>query len=233
MSSNRKNQKASVARRPTQMNHRDPLLDERTKPSSQPIKGRINRKNETHYSDIAQATYVSDTTGSVTALNLIAEGNDNVNRLGRKALMRSVSVKGFVSLQSSNGFLPAQQARSLLVWDNASAGALPAITDILTAVNSSAFINPNNVERFTILHDTAYTLGVYCTSATQTAVDKCTLPVDMTVSVNSPTQYLGTAANIASVQNGALLLVTCGDNAASGTTPSFKLSTRVTFTDVL
>lgn len=213
--------------------NRDPLLDDKIKKPFSPIKGRINRKNETHFIDVAQATYASDTTGTVTALNLIAEGNDNTNRLGRKAFMRSVSVKGFTSLQSSNGFLPAQQSRALLVWDNATAGALPAITDILTSVSSSAFVNPNNVARFTILHDQAYTMGVYCTTATQAAVDKCSQPVNITLKVNSPTQYLGTGATIASIQNGSLLLVTVGDNAASGTTPNFKLTTRVTFTDVL
>jgi hypothetical protein len=95
----------------------DPLLDEKVSSLPMPIKGRIVPRVETHYLDNAQASYNADTTGTVTALNLIAEGNDNVNRLGRKAMMRSVSVKGFVV--SPSNAPPAQQTRVLLVWDNA------------------------------------------------------------------------------------------------------------------
>jgi hypothetical protein len=209
----------------------DPLLDEKVSSLPMPIKGRIVPRVETHYLDNAQASYNADTTGTVTALNLIAEGNDNVNRLGRKAMMRSVSVKGFVV--SPSNAPPAQQTRVLLVWDNAANGALPAIGDVLTAINSTAFLNPNNVARFTILFDKVYSLGSWSTAATSSYASEIIRAVDATVRVNAPTEYLGTTGTIASLQNGTILLLTMGSVAAGADAAAFTLSTRVTFTDVL
>jgi hypothetical protein len=212
----------------------DPLLDEKSQPLSVPIKGKIRPAVETHYLDIAQAAYTADTTGSVTALNLIAEGNDNVNRLGRKAMMRSVSVKGYVSTPGIAAAREVQQVRVLLVWDNAANGALPAVTDVLTAINTTSFPNANGVARFTILHDQAIPLGAFNTTVTQAYLHETTKNIDITRRINAPTEYFGTAAAITSLQNGSLLLLTMG-NSANGTAGNavFTLGTRVTFTDVL
>jgi len=185
---------------------------------------------EEHYSDLAQATYACDTTGSVTPLNLIAEGNDNVNRLGRKALMKQVCVRGY-ALPTSNAQIGAQ-GRVLLVWDNAANGALPVITDIYTAITSSSFLNVNNVARFSILAEHPFELGYFNSTATQTAADQSIKRIDIRINLNSITEFSGTTAAIASIQNGALLLVTMGSTAAA-TGITATLSTRVTFVDVL
>jgi len=196
------------------------------------IKGPIVPALEVHYNDIAAAAYGLDTTGSVTCLNLIAEGNDNVSRLGRKAMMKSVAVRGFV-IQAGVANV-AQQGRILLVWDNAASGALPIITDILTAVNNSSFVNVNNIARFTILKDVTYEIGSLNTGATVAIADNVIKRVDIELRIHSSTQYSGTTAVIASVQNGSLLLVTCGSGAAAGNAGlTAALSTRVTFVDVL
>jgi len=209
----------------------DPLIDEKVNTPPVPIKGRIRPRVGTHYLDIAQTTYNADTTGTVTALNLIAEGNDNVNRLGRKAMMRTVSVKGFVAAPASGA--PVQQARVLVVWDNAANGALPAIGDVLTAINSTAFLNPNNVARFTILSDKVFSLGSWDTGATISYASELIKTIDITTRINAPTEYLGTTAAIASVQNGTVLLLTMGSTAAGASAATCTLGTRVTFTDVL
>lgn len=211
----------------------DELLDEKSM-STIPIKGRIKPKIEMHYIDLAQTSYGADTTGTVTALNLSAEGTDNVSRLGRKVITSSVAVKGFAMVPPNGVLDTPQQARVLLVWDNAAAGALPAITDILTAVNSTSFLNVNNVARFTILHDQVYSLGINFEFATESVADRTIIPIDITLRVNSPTQYDGTAAAITSIQNGSLLLITTGSQAnAVGSSAVAVLSTRVTFTDVM
>jgi hypothetical protein len=211
----------------------DPLLTERSKPPVMPIKGRIRPTVEIHYVDLATASYNADTTGTVTALNLIAEGNDNTTRLGRKALMRDVQIRGFASAPANNAADITQQARIVLVWDNAASGALPAITDVLTAINNSAFINVNNVARFSVLHDRCYSLGPNFVAATTSVADQTIKPVDINVRLRAPTEFSGTAAAITSVQNGALLMLTMGSAANSASSAAVQVSTRVTFSDVL
>jgi len=210
----------------------DPLL---TRPIQGPllaIKGPVRPQVEVHYNDLAAAAYGMDTTGSVTALNLIAEGNDNTTRLGRKAVMKSVAIRGYVVQAGVAN--AAQQGRLLVVWDNAAAGALPIITDVLTAINSSAFVNVNNIARFTVLHDSTIEIGSLNTGATVSVADQTVKRVDVELRVNSPTQYSGTTAAIGSVQNGTLLMLTMGSNAAAGSAGlTAALSTRVTFVDVL
>lgn len=208
----------------------DQLLPDRVTSSVPAIKGRIRPHIEYHYNDLALAAYETSTTGTVTALNLIAEGNDNVNRLGRKALIRDVSVRGFVSIPTP---APIQQARIMLVWDNAAAGALPAITDVLTGINSTSFINVNNVARFTVLHDQTFGLGVISNTATVAFADAVMKQVRINCRINAPTEYSGTGGTIASIQNGTLLLLTMGSIATGATASNAFLATRVTFTDVL
>jgi hypothetical protein len=217
----------------TKQYHQDQLLDEKVAPIPFPIKGRITPKVEFHYNDTAQASYAGDTTGTVTALNLIAEGNDNINRLGKKAVMRSVAINGLAYLPGTTSTLSPGQARILLVWDNAADGAPPAITDVLVAISSTSYVNPNNIARFTILHDQRVTLGVLSYTSTSSVADKTCQPINVRKRIDAPTQYSGTAAAITSVQNGSLLMLTMGDGGAGSNRPVFQIATRVTFTDVL
>jgi len=168
-----------------------------------------------------------DNTGAVTLLNGIAEGNDNNTRLGRKAMMRDVSISGYAFPTLTTGV--SQQHRIMLVWDNAAAGALPAITDILSASATTSFPNPNGVARFTILWDHTYVLGI----STAAIADQVIKEFGTTISLNSATQYMLTTGGISALQNGALLMVTLGSNAAGGTAGLAVISTRTTFTDVL
>jgi hypothetical protein len=191
------------------------------------IRGPIRPAVEFHYNDIQQASYTMNTTGAVTLLNGIAEGNDNTTRLGRKAFMRDVSVSGFSQPTGTTG-LP-QQHRVLVVWDNAAAGALPAVTDILSTSDTTSFPNPNNVARFTILYDQTLVIGLLSASV----ADQVIKEFRTTLRVDSATQYQLTTGVIGALQNGALLMVTLGSNVAGATAGAAQIATRVTFTDVL
>jgi len=179
-----------------------------------------------HYVDV-QNTYSMDTTGAVTLLNGIAEGNDNITRLGRKAMMRDVSLSGYSYPTATTG--TPQQHRVMLVWDNAANGALPAITDILSTSTTTSYPNPNNVARFTILYDQVCTLGAFTTGLTDQSIKQ----YGASKFLNSATQWMSTNGAIGALQNGAVLLVTLGSNAAGTTAGSASIQTRVTFTDVL
>lgn len=186
---------------------------------------------ELKYTDIASASYAADTTGTVTALNLTAVGDDNNTRDGRQIHNRSVHVQGILSPEDRT--TNTNLARMLLVWDSQpSSGALASITDILTASSSIAPTNLNNRERFRILRDCRYSQGINDNTATQAFSNgNNTYMVNEYVKLGDlKTTYSGTTAVIGSVATGALLMVTIG-NQAAGSAGTFILTTRVRFTD--
>jgi hypothetical protein len=209
----------------------DVLLPHKARQPPNAIRGAVHPKQEMHFVDISGASYVADTTGTVTLLNSIAQGSDNTNRLGRECVIRDVAIRGFEVPTSSS--IQPQATRLVLVWDNAPNGAAPAITDVLTAANPWSFPNVNNIARFTILHDELFVLGTtQATGAAGAVADHTVNRVDLSVRVNSATQFLGTTTGIASIQNGALFMLTMG-SAAPGSGGTFSLGTRCTFVDVL
>lgn len=188
-------------------------------------------RKELKYVDNQAATYVADSTGTVTALNLTAIGDDNTSRDGRQVTIKSVQIHG--RLQSvDNVATLSSRCRLMLIWDNAvNSGTIATIAQILTQARSDAFPLIDNAQRFTVLYDNSWGLGALVTTATQTfAQSPGTHVVDIYKKINAVTQYSGTTAAIGSIQNGALLMVTLGDQAA-GDGGSFVLSTRVRFTD--
>lgn len=197
------------------------------------IKGAIapfGGQRELKYVDTANADYACDTTGSVTALNLLAVGDDNTTRDGRQATMKSVQLHG--ALFPVDTVTASAKCRVILVWDNAvNSGAIATIAQILTSANGNAFPLIDNSNRFTILVDRTYTLGRVQDTATQAfASSPNTFDVEIYKKLNNVTQYSGTTAAIGSIQNGGLLLVTVG-NQAAGAGGNLNASVRVRFTD--
>lgn len=194
------------------------------------VKGALVSRQEKNYVDIALAQYAADSTGTITLLNGIAEGDDNTQRNGRKAKMLSCQING--SGQNVAGNTVPQKIRFLLVWDNAPNGAAPTISQILTTVNSESFPLVDNEDRFTILRDMKIVLGPNVTTATQTYIDMSIAPLDFYRKINSDTKFNGTGATIASIQNGALWGVTVGNNVAGVNAANFQYTSRVRFTDI-
>jgi len=197
------------------------------------IKGAIapyGGRQELKYVDIASAPYAADTTGTVTALNLLAIGDDNTSRDGRQVCIKSVQVRGsVVPIDTST---QPTMVRLLLVWDNAvNGGAIATVANILSAATSNSFPLVDNANRFTILSDQQFVVGGFQTTATQAyAGSPMILPVNIYKKMNNVTQYIGTTATIGAIQNGGLLMVTIGDQAAAAGA-AFVLATRVRFTD--
>lgn len=208
-----------------------PSLKKRQSKRHSRIKGSIKPREELKFVDTVITATASSANytaaGVVTLLNGIAQGDDYSARDGRQATMKSVALKTTV-YYIANGTTPGA-ARTMLVWDNAANGALAAVTDILASASAASFPNINNAQRFTILRDYVVELGGLSITATQTysqapAVQK----VDLYVPLDDVTQFLGTGATIASIQNGALLLLTIGDNQAA---QNSQMVARVRFAD--
>lgn len=199
--------------------------------STAAVRGWTGSPSELKYVDVASTAYACDTTGSVAALNLIAQGDDVTNRQGRQVSLKSCRVFGIVGPQDASTL--TNLARVMLVWDSQpNSGALPAITDILTASTAIAHTNLDNRQRFTILRDWKESFGVYDTTATQAVAGT---PMVATLDWYVPlkgikTTYSGTTATIGVVATGSLLLVTVGQRAA-GAGSTAQLTSRVRFTD--
>jgi len=208
------------------------LLAARNRYPKLATRGWVNNNSELKYHDVASAAYAGDTTGTVTALNLTAVGDDNTSRDGRQICNRSVQILGHV-YATGDGSLNTF-SRLLLVWDSQpnSAGAVPAITDILVASTSNSMLNLDNRERFSILRDLKFSTGPVSTTATMAYAGSPTNHVvDIFLNLKDiKTTYSGTTATIGSVATGSLLMVTIG-NRAAGAAATFTLNTRVRFTD--
>lgn len=175
-----------------------------------------NSADEVKYLDTNLATGVTvcDTTGSVTCLNLLAQGDDNTNRQGRVIQPKSIRVRGLIQPIDSN--IGANLSRCILVWDNnPNSATIATITNILASSTSFAHPNLDNRGRFTILRDDSYPMGESSDTAT---VARASYPscyyLDWYVKLKGrvpPCVYSGTTATIGSISQGALLFVTIGD----------------------
>lgn len=197
------------------------------------LRGWTNSPGEVKYLDVAVAAYAADTTGTVTALNLTAVGDDNNTRDGRQINNKSIHIQG--TLAPVDSATTDSFCRLLIVWDQApNSGTIATITDILTAATASSFTNLNNRDRFTILRDARYALGRQDTAAGG-SVGYTSSPSMFCINEfvkldGKKTTYSGTTAVIGSVATGALLMVTIGTTAA-GAGGSFALNTRLRYTD--
>lgn len=191
-------------------------------PSVPRLLGSINEKKVI---DTDPATYNVSTTGTVTLINGVATGSDFTDRTGRKIMMRSVYLKGF--LEPEDGLVNNSLARVMLVYDMQSNGAAPSITDILKSATSLAQLNMNNRDRFRIVMDKVFPMGgltaAFSQSPTVHALKKFKKCYYETV-------FSGTTSGIASIATGSLFLVTIG-NQAAGTGSTLTASVRVRFND--
>lgn len=193
-------------------------------------RGWVNNNTELKYIDVAAASYVMDTTGTVTALNLVAVGDDNTTRDGRQIQIKSCHIRGYVS--PVDDITTDGLGRWMLVWDaQPNSGVIATIALILAAATSISGTNLDNRERFTILRDKQFALGKTVNTATQ-AVSNCPnmYEVNEYVKMDHKSTFSGTTAVIGVVATGALLLVTIGSNAA-GACGQLTATSRVRFSD--
>lgn len=159
------------------------------------------------------------TTGTITHINAITQGNDYNNMLGRQTQMKSVSVHGYVAV----GATPTSAAiRLLVVYDKSPSGALPAITDILTVASMGGHVNLNNSSRFVILYDRFGELEV---------TDKSIQNINLYRRIDLPATQKSNDGAIANYVTGAMYLVTVGNLATGVTAPVANVITRIRFVD--
>ena len=195
------------------------------------VKGPVTGSKELNYVDTSLSTTITANGTGVIHLNGIQEGDDNTERNGRKAMMKSVEIDYLFDYAASASNI-ARAARFALVWDNAPNGTLASYADIF-ASSTDATAKPlvNNQARFTILRD----IPIHCPPVNFTAgvITDASAGNNMRIKfykkLNQGTSFNGTGATIASVQNGALLAV-WGGGITTTLVPSG--TSRVRFTDM-
>jgi len=106
------------------------------------------------------------TNGSIQVINLIAPGSGSFNRIGRKAHLQSLRIKGYLTAAitsvAATSDLTAGVVRMVVVWDKQpSSGAIPNFNDIFgvtdqAGTESSTIMAPiryDNMDRFKILKE--------------------------------------------------------------------------------
>lgn len=186
------------------------------------------KKRNAHYVDLGNNNYACDTTGSITLIATCAQGAGQTQRVGKKGLWKSIQIHGSVN---SNSAAYYNDVCLLIVYDREPVATLPAITDILTAVDSRAFNNDTNSERFKIIRRYDATLaGSGSNQVSASSILNMDHYIDMR---NLPVTWgnVGTGA-MGDIKQGALYLVTCGSNAAGTSAATATLAFRTRFIDL-
>lgn len=189
--------------------------------------------SDTGYVDLATAIYPLDLTGSITLIPTIAQGATVNQRVGKKAIFKSLQCRG----QAFNGTTATfNDCCFLIVYDRRPTGALPAITDILVSANAAALNNDVNSGRFKILKRVDWMMIGPITGviATQQLTDCSAQSMDFYLKLRGlPTVFKAlTTGAIDDIEEGAIYLVTVGSNVAGTTAASLNVRFRTRFLDV-
>jgi len=206
---------------------------------------RFNRR-ELKEQTTGATSYQVNTTGSFTLLACPVPGTDMDDRIGRKVLLKSFYIRGYVATEwadtscavDANLSVQAQQCRMIVFFDLQPNGSAPAVTDLLTGASSVAMLNLNNRDRFKVLVDKQFVLGpvgidVDANTVNAVAVAPQIVGIKKYKDINQEMIFnAGSAGNIADVNSGALYMFWIGDQTAGTSTDArATLTTRVRFAD--
>lgn len=193
------------------------------------------RTADAKFFDVATASYLMNTTGSVVHLDIVPQGSTVNTREGKAYRIKSVQLRGQIIADSAAIW---NVYAMYLVWDTQPSKALAAIGDVLATgagINNECFSNRDNTGKFRILKKW-YGVLTGGTSATSTVQSNTLVPVDERIEAFDSLICECTAADTTGVIgnriSGALLLVTAGAIAAGSSDCAFNGRVRVNFADV-
>ncbi len=112
--------------------------------------------SEVHKLDTSVSTAI-DTSGYLTHLTAIGQGDGITQRTGQSVLLSYLSVRGVFAIHAS---ATTSQVRVLVLCDKQQvADTAPAVTDVLVGGNYLEHYNVNTVGRFNILEDETFALS--------------------------------------------------------------------------
>jgi len=173
---------------------------------------------------ISMTAYQFDTTGTVTLVNGMAQGNTQVgDRIGRDIFMHELCLTGFVQNRT---VATINVGRLMVFVDTMPAGATPGITDIMDAATSLSFPNKNWCKRFVILYDdTIPLIGQPGTTGTSSCrALSLRIPIKMSAYYNS-----SNAGTIADLEKNAVYVFFSGSTAAGTAAAEAYVAMQLTY----
>jgi len=165
----------------------------------------------------------TNTNGSIQVINLIAPGSGSFNRIGRKAYLKSLRIKGYldaaITSVAASSDLSGGVVRMVVVWDRQpSSGAIPNFNDIFgvtdqAGTESSTIMAPiryDNMDRFKILKECTWDFNPEAISPNAGDVLNMQKAFDEYVKLSGQeTVFSGQTATqtIADISTGALYIV--------------------------
>lgn len=193
-----------------------------------PRQQRIRKpQQEVGFVDRASGNYSLTTTGSLLLVATIPQGVAIGQRVGKRAYYKSVLLRGMITASNTTTIC---DAAIMLIYDKRPTGALPAITDIITAATPRSFMNDNNTGRFEVIRrwDTVIA-GNTVTPSTGLEVQNFDHYVPMK---KRPIVFesAGTGA-IDDIDEGALYLLCIGNAISPGDGGVLQVTIRTRFTE--
>lgn len=170
-------------------------------------------------------------TGTVTLLSLIPQGDGESERVGRKAVITDILLKGFVILSATASTAASNRVRISIVQDKQTNGAAFVPADVFNTLGTAdinSYRDLSHIGRFNVLFDKIYTInmpfGATQSGSALRAVSiniKCCIPIEYDASA--------TTGAITTQQVNSLHLLTFEEAASPATT--FTHVSRIRYVD--
>lgn len=183
---------------------------------------------DTALSFLIDATAEASSTAATGLINLIPQGVTEATRVGRKCVVKSVSIRGVVTNIPAAAATTGVAVAMFLVLDKQANGAAPAFSDIFVGtVAMNAHHNLANSGRFVILKK--WIMIFNSGGGATTAYDNVVRPWQFFKKCNIPLEFSSTAGAITELRSNNLLLAYGSSNGDD--TPNVSANARIRFTD--
>lgn len=186
------------------------------------LKSLVNAEKQ--YKDQAVINTTLDSTGSVTLLSGIAQGDDTGNRTGNSVLLKTLYLQ-MVAYRAAANATQVNYGRIIIVKDLENTGTAPTVADFFQNTGANMIIEPLNVDhtpRYQVLKDIRLTL---LKTQTDGKILTCFKKF------GSSTHLKFTGPNIGDVYKNAIYLIAVGDQASGSNPPVLTVNTRLGYYD--
>ncbi len=172
-------------------------------------------------------------TGAIiqAAVNLIAQGVGESQRVGRKVTVRQIGWKWQIKLAGATSKANTSDVvRVMMVLDKQANLALPAVLDILETSSFLSFNNLSNKKRFRTLMDRTYTLKADAGGGDGTTEDygEDVIYDSFHKRVNIPIEFNAAAGAITEITSNNIVILLASENGTS----AFLSKVRLRFSDL-
>lgn len=178
---------------------------------------RIQSKEEIKFADVYQNGVSIGTTPVLTALNLVASGTDDNNRIGDS--VHATSIQGRYDFISASAALAPTIIRMIVFWDRQPNGFAPTVSNVLdlSTISSSLYApyHRSYQKRIKIIYDKVIVINPNIggtTSGTTDALVPMAIYKRFKRKLNREVKYNDVSATITTIQTNSLYLLQVSNN---------------------